>query len=203
MKIVTRGEERGVPDFFTIILFLFLIIAAYVFATHSPAMAQSGPADLSNSIEEKDAKQPEPKKVKPLGPADELNRGVPRSSLKGYLKAARDGDFERAAKYLDLRYLPGRMDKSQGPQLARQLKIALDKTLWFDLETVSAHPDGFTDDSLPLNRDIIGRIETPGKTVDILMQRVTRGDGVDIWKFSNQTVGEIPHLYEHFFKWIR
>jgi hypothetical protein len=44
-------------------------------------MAQSGPADLSNSIEEKDAKQPEPKKVKPLGPADELNRGVPRSSL--------------------------------------------------------------------------------------------------------------------------
>jgi MscS family membrane protein len=95
------------------------------------------------------------------------------------------------------------MDKSQGPQLARQLKIALDKTLWFDLETVSAHPDGFTDDSLPLNRDIIGRIETPGKTVDIQMQRVTRGDGVDIWKFSNQTVGEIPHLYEHFFKWIR
>ena len=30
------------------------------------------------------------------------------------------------------------------------------------------------------------------------MQRVPRGDGVDIWKFSNQMVAEIPHLYEHF-----
>jgi len=129
MKTVTRGEERGVPEFITIILFLFLIITSYVLAAHSPAIAQSSPANQSDSKEEKDAKQPEPKKVKPIGPADEFNRGVPRSSLKGYLKAARDGDFERAAKYLDLRYLPGRMDKSQGPQLARQLKIALDKVL--------------------------------------------------------------------------
>ena len=80
----------------------------------------------------------------------------------------------------------------------RQLKIALDKTLWFDLETVSVRPDGFSGDGLALNRDIIGRIETPEKSVDILMQRVARGDGVDIWKFSNQTVGEIPYLYEHF-----
>jgi MscS family membrane protein len=133
-----------------------------------------------------------------LGPADELNRGVPRSSLKGYLKAARDGDFERAAKYLDSRYLPDSMDESRGPQLARQLKIALDKVIWFDLDMVSAHPDGFPDDGLPPNRDIIGRVKTPEKTVDILMQRVPRGDGVYIWKFSNQTVAEIPHLYEHF-----
>jgi small-conductance mechanosensitive channel len=36
------------------------------------------------------------------GPADEYNRGNPRGSLNGYFKAARDGDFERAANYLDL-----------------------------------------------------------------------------------------------------
>ena len=77
------------------------------------------------------------------------------------------------------------MDKSDGPQLARQLKIALDKVLWFDLEMVSDHPAGFSDDVLPANRDIIGRIETPEKAVDLLMQRIPRGDGVDIWKFSN------------------
>ena len=63
---------------------------------------------------------------------------------------------------------------------------------------ISDHPDGFADDDLPPSRDIIGRIETPEKVVDILMQRVPRGDGAYIWKFSNQTVGEIPHLYEHF-----
>ena len=122
----------------------------------------------------------------------------PRSSLKGYLKAARDGDFKRAEQYLDLRYLPTWMDERQGSRLARQLKIAFDKALWFDLEVVSADPDGFSDDGLPPNRDLIGRVKTPEKTVDILMQRIPRGDGVDIWKISNQTVAEIPHLYKHF-----
>jgi MscS family membrane protein len=198
MKTISGGEKHGFPDILTNMIFLFLFAASSIFAAYSPAMAQDTAADQSNSKEDKSADKPEPKKVKPLGPADEFNRGVPRSSLKGYLKAARDGDFERAAKYLDLRYLPGRMDQSQGPQLARQLKIVLDKVIWFDLDAVSADPDGFPDDGLPANRDNIGRIKTPDKTVDLLMQRVPRGDGVLIWKISNQTVAEIPRLYEYY-----
>jgi MscS family membrane protein len=197
MKTITGNENFGFPRIFTIILFLFLLIASYILAIPSPAMAQSNHATQSYSKEGKDD-QPEPKKVKSLGSADEFNRGVPRSSLKGYLKAARDGDFERAAEYLDLRYLSGGMDKNHGPQLARQLKIALDKVLWFDMEAVSEHPDGFSDDDLPANRDIIGRVKTPEKTVDILMQRIPRSDGVYIWKIANRTVSEIPHLYEYF-----
>jgi MscS family membrane protein len=198
MKTITGNEKFGFPGIFAIILFLFLLIASYVFAAHSPAMAQSSAANQSNSKEGKGAQQPEPKKVKSLGPADEFNRGVPRSSLKGYLKAARDGDFERAANYMDLRYLPDRMDKNQGPQLARQLKIALDKVIWFDLDMISSQPDGFSDDGLPADRDIIGRVKTPEKTIEILMQHIPRSDGVLIWKISNQTVVEIPHLYEYF-----
>ncbi len=180
MKTIIRGETLGFAESFAIILFLFLLIASHVFATQSPAMVPSSPANESNSKERKDAEQSKPEKVKPLGPADEFNRGVPRSSLKGYLKAARDGDYERASQYLDFRYLPSLMNERQGPQLARQLKIALDKVPWFDLDMVSAHPDGFPDDGLPSNRDIIGRIKTPEKTVDILMQRVSRRDGVSI-----------------------
>ena len=196
MKIIAAGKRISFPEILVIILFLFLLISSYVFATPSTAIAQSGPANQSNSDE--GAKQPEPQKVKLPGPTDEFNRGVPRSSLKGYLKAARDGDFERAAKYLDLRYLPDRMDPRQGPRLARQLKIALDKVIWFDLDMISDHPDGFSDDGLPADRDNIGQIKTPKKAVDILMQRVPRGDGANIWKISNQTVAEIPHLYEYY-----
>ena len=198
MNTVVISEERGFPKFSAIIYFLFLIIASCGLAANSPAIAQSSQRNQSVLKEEKDAKQQAPKKVKPLGPADDFNRGVPRDSLKGYLKAARDGDFERAAEYLDLRYLSGGMDKNDGPQLARQLKIALDKVLWFDMETVSEHPDGFSDDGLPANRDIIGRVKTPKKTVDILMQRLPRSDGVYIWKIANRTVSEIPHLYEYY-----
>ena len=115
MKTVIRREERGLSEIFAIKFFLLVLIAAYVFAFPSPTVDQSGPNNQSNSKEDKNDREPEPEKVDPLGPADEFSRAVPRSSLKGYLKAARAGDFERAAKYLDLRYLLGRMDKSQGP----------------------------------------------------------------------------------------
>ncbi|MGD8254418.1 MAG: mechanosensitive ion channel family protein [Syntrophobacterales bacterium] len=134
----------------------------------------------------------------PAGPVDEYDRGTPRSSVKGFFKAARGGDYERAAQYLDLRNLPRWIDKNEGPELARQLKIALDRTLWVDLEQVSADPKGNIEDGLPSQRESIGGIKTPEKTVDILLQRVPREDGVLIWKFSNRTVAEIPQLYKHF-----
>jgi MscS family membrane protein len=76
------------------------------------------------------------------------------------MKAARDGDFQRTAEYLDLRYLTGGMDKNDGPQVARQLKISLDKLLWFDMELVSEHPDGFSDDGLPANRCTLILVDT-------------------------------------------
>jgi MscS family membrane protein len=195
---VSAGEIMASSTTLAAVLSLLLLSASYLFGLPSPAIAQSSPAIQGNSQEDAGPQPPEPKKAKPLGPADKFNRGTPRSSLKGYLKAARDGDFGRAAKYLDLRYLPAGMDSGQGPRLARQLKITLDKVLWFDLELVSADPKGFIDDGMPSNRDLIGRIEIPEKEVDILMQRVPRGDGVHIWKFSNQTVSQIPHLYEYY-----
>jgi MscS family membrane protein len=198
MKVIHRHKKLTLPETFASVLFLFPLLASFIFVTHLPSLAQSSPLDKSSSKEGEGAEQQVSEKIKLLGPADEFNRGVPRSSLKGYLKAARDGDFERAAKYLDLRYLPDSIDASQGPQLARQLKIALDKVLWFDMKAVSEHPDGVSDDGLPANRDIIGRVKTPEKNVDILMQRVPRSDGVYIWKIANRTVSEIPHLYEYF-----
>lgn len=134
----------------------------------------------------------------PAGPVDEYDRGTPRSSVKGFFKAARGGEYERAAQYLDLRNLPRWIDQNEGPELARQLKIALDRTLWVDLEQVSADPKGSIEDGLPAQRESIGGIKTPEKTVDILLQRVPREDGVLIWKFSNRTVAEIPHLYKYF-----
>ena len=134
----------------------------------------------------------------PAGPVDEFDRGTPRSTVKGFFKAARGGDYERAAQYLDLRNLPRWIDKNQGSELARQLKIALDRKLWVDLEQVSEDPKGNIEDGLPPQRESLGGIKTPEKTVDILLQHVPREDGVLIWKFSNRTVAEIPQLYKYF-----
>jgi MscS family membrane protein len=94
--------------------------------------------------------------------------------------------------------VPKDQQDTEGPQLARHLKIALDQTLWVDAETLSRDPAGHLDDGLPPVRDQIGRIETAQGPVDILVQRVPREDGPRIWKISTATVAQIPALYEEF-----
>jgi MscS family membrane protein len=129
---------------------------------------------------------------------DEIGRGTPRSTMEGFLAATRARDFDRAAQYLDLRNLPPEVNPQQGPRLARQLKIVLDRALWIDLDLLSADPGGDTRDNLPDDRNRLGQIALPGKPVDLFLQRVTRGDGGRIWNLAATSVAEIPELYRTF-----
>ena len=131
-------------------------------------------------------------------PADELDRGTPRRSLRGFLTATQNRDFETAAEYLDLRNLPSRMEPMDGPTLAHGLSIVIDRELWIDFAGISDDPNGTTGDGLPSYRDKFAEIESHDEVIDLLLQRVPRGDGEFIWKISNKTVGEIPELYEEF-----
>ena len=135
--------------------------------------------------------------ISPPGPADEFDRGVPRTSANGFAEAIDQGDFEKAVEYMDMRNLPKEVRQIDGAVLAKKFKVVLDKTLWVDLHSISDHPKGNLNDGLPPYRDRVGQIQAGDKTVDILLQRVPRGDGEFIWKVSNRTVGNIPLLYEH------
>lgn len=179
--------------------YLLILLAALVMAgsivTGASMTAQAWAVEKA----EKDqvSEETEGKKVKRIGPIDEYDRGTPQGTLEGFLAASGDGDYEKAAKYLDLRNLRGRAAREESPELARKLTVVLDRALWVDPEVVSTHPGGQAEDGLPAYRDSLGRIETPKKTVDILLQHVPRDDGVQIWKFSNKTVAQIPLLYDH------
>jgi MscS family membrane protein len=142
---------------------------------------------------------PEPAAAAPSpGPVDDFDRGVPRTSLQAFFEAGDEGDWERAAEYLDLRNLPRPMRPPNGPRLARHFKIALDRSLWIAPATLSMDPEGHSDDGLPSFRDRIGVIDTPEGKIEILMQRVPREDGVSIWKISNHTVKDIPLLWKFY-----
>ncbi len=150
------------------------------------------------STERQPLQQATPESTQLGVPDDEFGRGTPRSTVRSFLAAARTRDFERAANYLDLRNLPAGLDEGQGPQLARQLKVVLDRVLWVDVDVLSRSPEGDPDDGLPSARDRIGRLAVRDRPYDILLQRVPRGDGVEIWKFAGATVAEIPGLYTEF-----
>jgi hypothetical protein len=67
MKTITGNEKLCFPETFAIILFLFVLIASYVFAIYSPALAQTNHA-TQNNLKEGKGDQPQPKKVKSWDP---------------------------------------------------------------------------------------------------------------------------------------
>ena len=149
------------------------------------------------SAQEQPAVEAPAEAEEPAGPADEYDRGVPRSAMLGFLEASREGDYERAAEYLDLRRLDAKA-RERSAVLARHLMFVLDQELWVELERLSQQPEGHSGDGLPSYRDRVGTIDAGEGPVDVLLQRVPRGDGVSIWKISSATVARIPALYDEF-----
>lgn len=166
-----------------------------------PGVALAQPT-LKSILEQATGTQPAPEgspaPETPPVPEDDFQRGTPRSAIAGFLSAARQNDYARAAEYLDLRRVPPSVAEQGGEQLARHLKTVVDRGLWIDLEAVSASPDGKTKDGLPSSKDRIGRIETPAGKVELSVQRMPRDDGVQIWKISADTVKKIPELYQFY-----
>lgn len=126
------------------------------------------------------------------------SRETPRSALIGVTAALDAGDYEEAAEYLDLRYLPPGMSVEDGPELIKQLRYIFSRHIWIDIGMLSDDPEGWGDDSLPPYRDPMGSIETSNGTVDLYMQRIPDGKGGREWKISNATVAQIPALWQEF-----
>jgi len=185
------------------VIILLTLLSGY--SQFSYAASQKGEPTLKQVFEETDEKEIAKKEdekgtipSKPPGPIDKLDRGVPRTAVAGYISAVKGNDFEKAAEFLDLRKLPRGYSQGDGPDLARQLKVILDRALWVEMDTLSTDPKGHSDDNLPSYRDFVGQIDIDDRKLDILLQRVPRGDGVYIWKFSTATVREIPQLYKEY-----
>ena len=54
---------------------------------------------LSTASTAQDKTIPSAKKAVSVGPVDEFNRGVPRSSIKGFLVSVEKGDYKTAVEY--------------------------------------------------------------------------------------------------------
>ena len=181
------------------IIFTCLLISGF---------AYSAEPDAPTIKELAEKKEAEDKVIKELiaapvsGPYDEHNRSTPRSSLLALADAVEAKDYERAVNYLDLRNLPFSTDDQQlnqtGADLVKKLSIVARRAMAISLEDLSDDPLGHKDDGLPSYRDRVTTIKTANGPVDILVQRVPRGDGVFVWKVSNATVALIPQLNEEF-----
>lgn len=181
-----------------IVLFIFLLIAVLSYPLNLLAET-SKPPTVKDLIDQEavDEKANLDVSVTKAVPQDKFDRSTPRSSVQALGKTLKERNYELALNYFDMRNLPGSL-VNRGQTLARELKIVVEQSLWVDLDTVSDDPKGHQDDGLPAYRDIIARLKTPERSIDILMQRIPDGKGQYVWKVSNRTIADIPFLYKHF-----
>jgi len=81
---------------------------------------------------------------------DPLNRDTPQSAVTAFLESVHAKNYERAAKYLNLR-AASQSVRSEGPDLARRLGQILDRNGQFDVAALSRQPEGEAEPGLPPN----------------------------------------------------
>jgi small-conductance mechanosensitive channel len=122
----------------------------------------------------------------------DVDRSSPLATVQGFLTAAHHGDYEDAAHYLALDWLPRDKQKVEGPRLARRLRFVLDRKLFLDLAAVSKDPQG---DPAKSGYDQLGTIPLEKHNVPIRVSKF-EVDGKPTWVFSQITVRSIDALYE-------
>jgi MscS family membrane protein len=124
---------------------------------------------------------------------------TPRGAMARFVGACRNGEYAKAAEYLNLSQLKHVERARRGPELAREFEIVTDRAAWIDLEKLSTDRDGDPNDGLPPLRDSLGTIDkTTSGPVELLLERVTESSGQAVWKVAADTVAIIPGLYEEF-----
>jgi len=138
---------------------------------------------------------PDNENLEDLDPA-KFDKRSPLSTARGFMRAAELGDYEAAAEFLDLRYLPKELSADDGPRLAEQLYVVLSREIQIDFGALSRDPLGQPDDGLPSFRDSLGEIDLPSGERQIYLQHVPGTADEMIWKISNATVALVPELYD-------
>jgi small-conductance mechanosensitive channel len=123
-----------------------------------------------------------------------LDRQTPYSAAQGFSAAVHRGDYELAAHYLDLDFIPPAEQKARGAVLARRLKFVLDRKLPTALANLSKEPQGDAEGS---RFDQIGVLTAGEATYPIRLANVPATGG-RVWVFSEATVRAIDPLYEEF-----
>jgi MscS family membrane protein len=174
-----EGEKLAVVKIsVTLTIFLVAFIVAGSFAAPKPGM-------LPGAMEAQQPVQPE------VATADPLGRSTPQGTVFGFVKSASQGNYDQALQYLDTKITGIRARK-----LIDAVQVILDRGFSGKLAILSNKPEGYVDDNLPPSKERVGTVKTPSGSLEILLERVQRGNNPPIWLFSAETLKTIPEIYK-------
>ena len=123
--------------------------------------------------------------------SDALGRSTPQGAVVGFMISARKGDYERAAKYLDTKKSGKATDR-----LVDELQAVLERGFSGTSAILSTKLEGRPEKDLPPSKELVGTIETAAGSLDVLLEKVRRGDEPPVWLFASDTLAKIPETYQ-------
>jgi MscS family membrane protein len=162
----------------TLTIFLVTFIVAGAFAAPKPGLLPGA----------KEAQKPAGQEVTTEDP---LGRRTPEGTVFGFIKSATQGNYDQAVQYLDTKTTGVRAQK-----LVDALRAILERGSSGKVAMLSNKPEGNLDDNLPPSKDQVGIVKTPSGSLDILLERVERGNSPPIWLFSAETLKDVPEIYK-------
>jgi MscS family membrane protein len=159
----------------TIFLVAFIVTSAFAGPT---------PGGLPGAQEAQRPAEPQVAYVDPLG------RSSPQETVFGFVKSASQGDYEQALQYLDTK-----MTGLAAERLVVRLLTILERGFSGKLAMLSNKPEGTPDDNLPPSKERVGTVKTPSGSLDILLEKVQRGNNPPVWLFSAETLARVPEIY--------
>lgn len=162
----------------TLTIFLVAFIVASAFAAQKPGI-------LPGTKETQRPAEPE------VVYADPLGRSTPQGTVFGFVKSASQGDYDQALQYLDTKIMGMRARK-----LIDAVQVILERGFSGKLAMLSNKPEGYPNDNLPPSKERVGTIKTSLGSLDILLERVQRGNNPPVWLFSSETLTQVPEIYK-------
>jgi MscS family membrane protein len=161
----------------TLTIFLVAFIVTSAFAAQKPGILPGT----------KEAQRPADPEV---AYADPLGRSSPQGTVFGFVKSASQGDYEQALQYLDTK-----ITGLAAERLVVRLLTILERGFSGNLAMLSSKPEGYPNDSLPPSKERVGTVKTPSGSLDVLLERVQRGNNPPVWLFSAETLKNVPEIY--------
>lgn len=163
----------------------------------SPSVDDDQPESMREILEsEKKSEELIREKVLELEGKDVLPR-TPLQLMVLMSEAFARKDLQRAASYLDTRYLPEGVADWPIIDLMSALRIVFNQQNIVDVTELSDEPEGDLKDGLPAYRDLLGVVtKDDGEAVPIYLQRIPDGQGDKTWKISNASVAQVPKLWD-------
>jgi MscS family membrane protein len=163
------------------LLFLCSTLALFPFlSTEKPWAA---PSSVSGPV----SKPAEP----PAKSEDPLGRSTPYGTVLGFIRAAERNDYQRASRYLE-----SKQPAKKKEELARLLKMVLDRGVSLNLNKLNKQLEGNLDSGLRPDLEEVGVAKYGNDSLDILLRRTYPKGAPPIWLFSSETLLNVPDAAE-------